>query len=240
MLPPEIASGQGRLPKAMLIATLRQQPDGRGSGLQAGLCLHGIPVPDIDREGLCFPRGPCRGDLPQELQQKDEAGKLPAMFSGDQSQRRPGSDAAGQQSSPCCSPGVPQQPPRSKTPQQGCVSQGMSPAGHINRFLPWRSPKHGLFLRSPVWAPAGARQDTLDQLHHPGHARGSTSLMEQLKTGVWAGTDPSKEHLPSPPPRTPGYITQDQAEMIVCRSKSISHIWRAGDDSAAKPAAVSK
>lgn len=72
------------------------------------------------------------------------------------------------------------------------------------------------------------------------HARGSTSLMEQLKTGVWAGTDPSKEHLPSPPPRTPGYITQDQAEMIVCRSKSISHIWRAGDDSAAKPAAVSK
>lgn len=94
MLPPEIASGQGRLPKAMLIATLRQQPDGRGSGLQAGLCLHGIPVPDIDREGLCFPRGPCRGDLPQELQQKDEAGKLPAMFSGDQSQRRPGSDAA--------------------------------------------------------------------------------------------------------------------------------------------------
>lgn len=94
MLPPEIASGQGKLPKAMLIATLRQQPDGRGSGLQAGLCFHGIPIPDTNREGLCFPRGPCHGDLPQELQQKDEAGKLPVMLSEDQSQRQPGSDAA--------------------------------------------------------------------------------------------------------------------------------------------------
>lgn len=64
--------------------------------------------------------------------------------------------------------------------------------------------------------------------------------MEQLKTGAWAGTDPSKEQIPSPLPRTPGYVTQDQAEMIVCRRKSIGHIWQAGDDSAAKPAAVSK
>lgn len=135
--------------------------------------------------------------------------------------------------------GCPNTPQRPKHPGKAVCHREWHRQGTQTHSFPGGHPNTG-HCCAPLLGTAGARQDTLDQLHHPGHAQGSINLMEQLRTGLWAGTDPCKEHLPSPNPRTPGCVTQDQAEMIACRRKSTSHIWQAGDDSAAKPAAVSK
>lgn len=141
----------------------------------------------------------------------------------------------------CCSLGMSQHlPPPTNTPEQGCVSQGMSPAGHTNRSFPWRSPKHRPFLLGASRSTAG----------HPGSAPPpSTRSGEHKSNGAaqnWAlGRDWSLQGASSLSllPSQDTWLRNTRPSRDDClqeKKKSISHIWQAGDDSAAKAAAVSK
>lgn len=130
--PPEIASGEGRLPRAMPIATASTCEGRRRAPSQAGECFSAFPTADswfviltprTEAAFGCFQWGPrCQG-FPQELQQKhklllQEADTM--MASRDWCQQQRGTHTADHsRPHPGCPYTSPISPVPKKTPQKG-------------------------------------------------------------------------------------------------------------------------
>lgn len=109
-------------------------------------------------------------------------------------QRQPGWDAAGTaELTVLLTRGAPTPPSTQNSPARLCVTGNVT--GRAHKQIPALEVTQTQASAALPCRAQGAGQDTLDQLHQPGHAQGTINPTEQLQAELWAGTDPSKEHL---------------------------------------------